>query len=441
MVAGSAANGTNGGYQWCASSQRLSLALSGMAWVAWQFDDVPFWGWGLGLLPASIILNHALYLWLVRAQAIRPDAESDESKAEHKRLLKARAIVTSDIKNYFGGVPLAIRFGIPIVLNAVVGLMLVHVLWHLPQYLGSMPVTHKGVMAGALGAYLYCVFQLGQRNLQHDITSGFGIWCAVQLAVGSVLGGAIFTVWTGKSPVESTDSLVVPFLAGFSLRLVTSAARGAAQRLWGGGNVATVRTLPLTALRGIDGAIADRLNEEGIYDVYGLAMSDPVRLLRNTAFDKRQIASWIDEALLMSFLPKSWEDLENNSITGAIDLAWEWAQYDEEREPAAKSQKQTTLQELAKRANISTDVLIDLTERLYEDAQVVRIWALYNDGRSNGNGEESDGENGNALIGSSRGSSSADLGKEPEDETSGKPKGGGSNGGNNLSEVGAGPAA
>ena len=257
-------------------------------------------------------------------------------------------------------------------LVAIVGVSLIHVLRALPASLAwiNLPTT-DGVIAGALGAYLYCVFQLGQRNFQHDISSGLAVWSAVQLATGPIVGGAILYAWRGGEPAPSLSILAVPFLAGFAQRLLADAAQGMARRLWGGANVQAPRTLSLTAIRGIDDRVQERLNEEGIFDVYTLAMANPIRLLRNTPFDKRQIVAWIDEALLMVFLPKSWEVLEDHSITGAIDLAWERV----EVQGAGPSPELTNL---ASECHLSPGLLNDVATRLYEDAQVGIVWALYN---------------------------------------------------------------
>ena len=100
--------------------------------------------------------------------------------------------------------------------------------------------------------------------------------------------------WEHDSPSPTLSVLVVPFLAGFAPRLLAAAARGMAQRLWLGAEL-PARTAPLTQIRGVDNAITDRLNEEGISDVYTL-MADPVRLLRNAPYDVRQVVAWIDES-------------------------------------------------------------------------------------------------------------------------------------------------
>ena len=344
---------------------------------------VPFWGWILGLLPSLVVLNQALYVVLVRAQQIKKGlrGSSPSNTAEIKRLLKPREAIRSETQDYFGILSLSVRLGIPTLLLGLVGILLVQVVFRLPSSLAWIGLpTIGGVVAGAIGAYVYCMFQLGQRNFQHDISSGLAVWSAVQLAVGPILGGAVLYVWRGSGPDPSLSVLAVPFLAGFAPRLLMDAAQNMARRLWGGGNVQTPRSLPLMTIRGIDDRIQERLSEEGIFDVYSLAMANPLRLLRNTPFDKRQVIAWIDEALLMAFLPKCWETLEEHSITGAIDLAWEWSQ-------SPKNAPSRELNELAAACHLPVALLADAARRLYEDAQVGVIWALYN-GDEGGDEEE-----------------------------------------------------
>ncbi len=96
------------------------------------------------------------------------------------------------------------------------------------------------------------------------------------------------------------------------------------------------RSVPIGQVRGIVPQVEDRLAEEGILDVSSLAMADPHRLLRNTNYDPRTILNWIDEALLILTLPKNWQDLEMEGITGAIDLA----SYADRTDPAAQVELQ-----------------------------------------------------------------------------------------------------
>jgi hypothetical protein len=169
---------------------------------------------------------------------------------------------------------------------------------------------------------MYVLLTLGQRNFHRDITSAVAVWCAVTLGVGPLLAGVV-SYLAIPAATESSDasfhfaSAAVFFLAGLAPRYVASVVEEAARRLLSssGVTVQAPRTLPLTKIRGITADIEARLDEEGIVDVYGLAMASPNRLLRNTSFDARQIVSWMDEALLIYNVP-FWEKLEADGITG-----------------------------------------------------------------------------------------------------------------------------
>jgi hypothetical protein len=137
------------------------------------------------------------------------------------------------------------------------------------------------------------------------------------------------------------------------------------------------RLIPLTQIRGIGPEIEERLSEEGITDANLLAAAEPVRLMRNTPFDMRQIISWIDEAILMVTLPRGWQALEEEGVTGAIDLATYYNQvYNvETQEPLGPN---PAMIELADKAKLSYPSLAAAISRLHHDRQVQTIWSLYN---------------------------------------------------------------
>jgi hypothetical protein len=142
------------------------------------------------------------------------------------------------------------------------------------------------------------------------------------------------------------------------------------KRIWLGSAISFAeRSLPLTKLRGVTSDIIDRLAEEGIDDITTLAYANPLRLLRNTPYDWRQVINWMDEALLIVTLPDAYLDLEKIGITGAIDLAWHYDAPDPEMEMLAKSVKLEPAQ------------MRSVTTRLYQDAQVDLVWSLYFDKR------------------------------------------------------------
>jgi hypothetical protein len=127
----------------------------------------------------------------------------------------------------------------------------------------------------------------------------------------------------------------------------------------------SARRIPLSTVRGIAGGVEERLAEEGIQDVATMALADPLNLMRVTAFDKRQILGWIDEALLIVCLPRHWQSLEEAGMTGAIDLAW------------CVTTPGVDMAKLGATVGLDGGILEAAARRLSEDMQVVIVWALY----------------------------------------------------------------
>lgn len=286
----------------------------------------------------------------------------------------AAARKTSD--RYFSSSTLAVRYGTPAVAVALVGIVVYYLMFTSPGVI-SNDAHLRAAQLGAAGAYVYVLLYLGQRNFRHDVTSGGAMWCGVVLAIGPVLAWAISEFLRGDPSAAQTTSQatglgsdVIYFAAGLAPRHVTSFVEEAVRRLWvspSSTTVAAPRTIPITQVRGITAGIAERLSEEGILDLYGLAAADPLRLIRNTNFDKRQIISWIDEAILIATLPAHWQALEGDGFTGAIDLAW-----------LRDTHKECDLEKLAARLKIDdVSILVGVVNRLYADPQLRLIWVLY----------------------------------------------------------------
>jgi hypothetical protein len=246
---------------------------------------------------------------------------------------------------------------------------------------------------GALGAYLYVLLELGRRTFRHDVTGASAMWCLVTLVMGPVLAGTVAVLWRMDAPPPDASSWwpggVVLFFAGYAPRRVIAAIEQAAIQLLkigGPSGVAPTRQIPLSQVRGIGPQIEERLSEEGIDDVNALASAEPIRLLRNTSFDLRQILSWIDEAILIVTLPRSWQALEDEGITGAIDLAWYAYGLDmviptnmlPEEVKALREEQEKAFQGLADKAKMEKQSLLATIQRLREDRQVQDVWALYN---------------------------------------------------------------
>ncbi|HLL06810.1 MAG TPA: hypothetical protein VK539_39920 [Myxococcaceae bacterium] len=373
----------------------LGLVVGGVLVVGLAGNMLPqatLWGWVFAALPAVLVVHHGLYLGLIKPRVVsREMMESKESasltqprfRANFKEMVEAQ-------DRYFNAGNIALRFGMPALAIFTIGAVIFHGLtpltpWSLETLLldtTSIPAkewitysTMEAARLGAAGSYVYVLLYLGQRGFRHDITSGAALWCAVTLTLGPLMAAAVSKIWVAGAGVAAggdtgwtTQALY--FGIGMSPRHVAQFVARTAQRIMSDQSrfVPPDRSVPLAMIRGITPQIEERLGEEGVQDVVGLAMADPLRLQRGTNFDKHQILGWIDMAILAHALPESWQDLEKKGLRGARDLTWYVTEATPEKEAG-----------LAKLASEELDVVVlkNVAQRLAQDAQAQRILLLY----------------------------------------------------------------
>jgi len=354
--------------------------------------SVPYrWEWVVGLLPTLLVGYQLFYLWLYhpketgdQASFVIPPGQTAAAAQQYK--IQAQ----NAIDNNFNLRTLFTRYGLPAVLLGITGIVITDIIVEPQNYFSAQLLTDnwkaatmmmRGIRLGAVGAFVYVLLQLGRRTFRHDVTGAVAMWCWVTLVLGPVLAAAVAFLWRADADQGAGwwGTGVVLFFTGFAPRRVIAAIEHAAAELLkiGPPSVVQPRLIPLTQVRGIGAEIEERLSEEGIIDVNLLATADPIRLMRNTPFDMRQIINWIDEAILIVTLPRSWQALEEEGITGAIDLAWYYdkvidAQTDQPL-PATPA-----LNDLAGKAKLTYDSFVAAIQRLNQDRQVQIIWTLYN---------------------------------------------------------------
>jgi hypothetical protein len=348
------------------------------------------WQWILGLLPTLLVGYQLFFLWLYHPRDTNPQQVVGTSVYSETQEITEQSYKRAQISiaSHFSLRTLFTRYGLPAVLLGITGIVLADIIvdpkWFFSamRFTGHADTLLQGVRLGAAGAYVYVLLELGRRTFRHDVTGAAAMWCWVTLVLGPVLAATVAFLWLGKSDPSSLwwGSGVILFFTGFAPRRVIAAIEQAAVQLLKIDTPAVVqnRMIPLSQIRGISPQIEERLAEEGITDVHSLAAAEPVRLVRNTSFDMRQILSWVDEANLIITLPRSWNALEEEGITGAIDLAW---YYDKIIDPQTLRVRQEPLPEirnLAGKAKIDVDSLVATIQRLSQDTQVQYIWALYN---------------------------------------------------------------
>lgn len=384
------------------------------------------WQWIVGLLPTLMVGYQLFFLWLYHPSETGNPADETTHLTPQTPQLTAQSYkrAQTTIYNHFNLRTLFTRYGLPAVLLGITGVLLCDIAVDPATFFSVMGASAdnptaqqlimRGVRLGAVGAYVYVLLELGKRTFRHDITGPIAMWCWVTLVLGPILAGTVAFLWRLQDPVGSTGwwgSGIVLFFTGFAPRRVIAAIERAAMELLkiGGPAVVQTRLIPLTQIRGIGPQVEDRLGEEGIFDVNSLATAEPVRLVRNTSFDMRQILGWMDEAILITTLPRSWEALEEEGITGAIDLAW---YYDKVFNPdrSVKAPLPEEIVQLANKAKLTPLSLVNTIQRLSEDTQVQYIWTLYNNFTEFSGGEPKD-----------RNFQSADPGGRTGDPVNGQP--------------------
>lgn len=356
----------------------LALVFVTLIYIPNQLVDSSRWGVFLALLPAAIITSHAIFLGLFRRKELR-HGKPESLGGNQQHLVGALQLIDKDRDRYFSAASLGIRYGLPALLLIGVGVIAFPFFFGgvMEKTITSMRCFDATKMCslvvaarlGIAGAYVYVLTYLGERNFRHDVTSGGAMWCVATLVLGPILAVILSLSWNGGAPTGYT-TYAIYFAAGIAPRQVASWIMEAIRRLQqpSGALVAMPRVQPLTMIRGITRGIEDRLREEGIEDVFTLAMANPLWLLRNTPYSKRQIVDWIDEAMLMKVAPDGWETFEKRGITGVIDLAYLLDQ---------KASFPSLYEELSRDTGLSPLQLDALVNRMYFDKQVQVIWALY----------------------------------------------------------------
>lgn len=345
--------------------------------------------WLAAMLPGFIILNHVIYLMTSRRKQFRQAL----GRMDGRRLTELEEL-------YFGYTPLILRYVIPAVLVTLLCSLAIAAITNPACHLGWMYVSApgqtqtavasaatctagevgtgwpvgwagqvlRGAALGFVGGYVYVLLLLTDRGRQRDITTGIAMWAAATPVLAPVMGGvAALLIVSGTSqaqPQGSFTQYAVYFVAGMLPRQFALFVQSGISKMFQAATPVTLRTLPLTLIRGVGPEVQSRLEEESIFDVSALAYASPHLLMRATTYSPRQLTDWIDEALLISTVPNHWELLEKAGVTGAMDLAWYHGKTD-------------SIMVLADEIKMPQALLTDVIARLAQDAQVQDLYHLY----------------------------------------------------------------
>jgi hypothetical protein len=311
------------------SSRRSTLAVLALLlaeiWVVLAAAQACGVGWEIvtALLPLALVVYHAGNLWLEK-----PEFKDGTSKVGAGSIAKDgpaaehRKPVEDSINRHYGMEVITARYVLPAVLIPIVGLVEFDVV-NRPDLMGirwiefaEMPFRY-----GLIGAYFFVYLELGKRSVRNDITPVSIVWCVITLAAGPALAAVIPALFTGPTQ-EPWGVRALWIFAGYSPRLVfRTLAQAIAKSLRADTSaIQENRQVPLGRIQGIGPEEAERLAEEAIKDVHAMACVDPVRLMRDTRFDNWRIVSWVDQALLLTWVPEGiWRALVKRGYQGATD--------------------------------------------------------------------------------------------------------------------------
>lgn len=307
-----------------------SLVLIGL----FYFGGDDRWLWAAALIPMLIVFQYAMQLAIFKNRGFidgtRMEYE-DLDKISNSEIARTAKDAWIQDRKYHSTESLALRFLLPALFLGFAIIMVGYVLKD-PPPIADLKNPHvytadffTGARLGAAGAYLFVLLFLGGRAVKSDITTSSVVWSTVTIVAGPALAGIVEISFLpsvkpeGTEPAVGALSMVVPFAAGFSMDLTIDFVAKIIRRVFGS-EVVVDRTMSLTNVRGISRDIADRLAEEGVSNIANLASANPHRLRRNTRYDKRQILTWIDEALLIVHFPQAWQRLEEGGFVGASRL-------------------------------------------------------------------------------------------------------------------------
>lgn len=360
----------------------LVLVTGSISSIMHELEGGMRWGVLLAGLPTLIVMAHAIFIGWFRRKEFE-DLSKSRTSSEH--LNQTWQLIDRERERYFSPGCIGLRYGLPAILLAVVPLVgflllfqgelevLLKALYGNDdaRNLGSIHEILVAARLGMAGSYVYVISHLGERGFRHDVTSGGAMWCVITLILGPLLAVIVHLVWTGGSPVNlSTQALY--FTAGLMPRHVASLVTEAVSRLQqsSGALVDKPRILPLSNITGITRGIEERLGEEGVEDVYTLAMFNPLRLIRNTPYNTRQIVDWMDQALMIKHVPKKeWRDkLEELGYMGVIHMTVCHGKPEMIRRLE---------QQMEEAVQVPEGALSVIVGNIYHDKQVKMIWALY----------------------------------------------------------------
>jgi tetratricopeptide (TPR) repeat protein len=175
-----------------------------------------------------------------------------------------------------------------------------------------------------LGAYIFAIYNVSRRYVTYDMSPGVYLQSAVLMVTVIAIGyiASFYLYQEGGNPLVPSPLIpIVAFLIGYIpesgirfLKTITSRFVDMDRR----------RELNLGDVNGISIWHETRLRESGVDNVQNLAAMDIRQLLLTSRYSMPQVIHWVDQAILLSTLPKeSIERLQEigiNTMTALLQM-------------------------------------------------------------------------------------------------------------------------
>ncbi|MBI5477103.1 MAG: hypothetical protein HY964_10260 [Ignavibacteriales bacterium] len=229
-----------------------------------------------------------------------------------------------------------------------------------------------GVLAGFAGAYIWSHYEMLKRFSLVDLTPTSIYYLWLRLLIGGILGYVSMNMFD-----ESYEILVAFGLGAFPIENIRDMLRQTVVKKFEVKDKEKEGEPPtLQKLQGMTTEVIERLEEEGITSVQGLAMANPVKLLLKTNFEWTMILDLMDQALLFNYVGDKYEKLRTLGIRSSIEVA-EIQDYLYDEDPKEKMKGEKIIELVAAKLEEDKQGIYKLVDTIAEDPQVLFIWELW----------------------------------------------------------------
>ena len=249
----------------------------------------------------------------------------------------------------------------------------------------TVKIPTLAAIAGFVGAYVWGLYDFVDRFriLSLPPSALHMIW--FRIVLGAVLGA-----FSEQIIVKDFAPFFAFALASIPVPSLLKWVQDTASQRFAIGGQTPVVPPQWELVQGLTPDIISRLNEAGVSSVAHLGNQDPVRLMRSTNIEWRNVLDMMDQAYLASYVGKDIEKLRAKGIRGSIEMGTVYQRF-RDPDPRRSSNAAEVMKSLAADLGIDEASVQNLARNLWADPQVDRIWSLWFDRDGQAGAEDESG--------------------------------------------------